>query len=164
MTIARGRLVRRDAAARGAPNEPATALTDALVRVAALAMRANAEQAQTDQAALDRIVDLARLLAERLLRKSVELAPETIRSLAEGVLVEARSARRVMLVVHPSHVPLVERATSAFDPDGRVHGVTADPSLGPCDVRLETELGNVDARIEVELAELARRLRDALRS
>lgn len=164
MTVARGRLIRGGSVASSPPIGAGARVSDAVSQAAALAVRASALAGDRDEAALDRVVDLARLLAERLLRKSIELSPETIASLAAAVLAEARSARRVAVFVHPSHVPLLEHATQAFDPEGRVHRIAGDASLGSCDVRLETELGNVDARIDVGLTELARRLRDALRS
>jgi flagellar biosynthesis/type III secretory pathway protein FliH len=127
-------------------------------------MKAAADDVDADERALDRIVDLSRLLAERLLGKSLELEPAHIAALARGVLSEARSARRLRIFVHPSHVALLETATEEFDPEGRVHCVSGDPELRPGDIRLETELGTVDARLETELDSLARHLRDVLRS
>jgi flagellar biosynthesis/type III secretory pathway protein FliH len=159
--LARGRLVRAADAgtARKVPNR-----ADDLAEAVALLMTANARAAADDERALDRVVTLSRLLAERLIGRALELAPETIVALAERVLAEARNARRVHVFVDPAHVPALESATTAFDPEGRVHAVTGDPSLGAGDIRLETELGTVEARIDGELDRLALRLRDALRS
>jgi flagellar biosynthesis/type III secretory pathway protein FliH len=159
--LARGRLIRAAEAgkARKVPNR-----ADDLAEATALLMTANARAANDDERALDRVVALSRLLAERLIGRALALAPETVVALAEGVLAEARNARRVHVFVSPTHVPALESATAAFDAEGRVHTVTGDPALGDGDIRLETELGTVEARIDGELDRLALHLRDALRS
>lgn len=159
--LARGRLIRAEdaAAARTVPNR-----ADDLAEATALLMTATARAAHDDEQAVDRVVALSRLLAERLVGRALELAPETIVALAERVLAEARNARRVHVFVSPARVPALEGATAAFDPEGRVHTVTGDPTLGDGDIRLETELGTVEARLGGELDRLALRLRDALRS
>lgn len=159
--LARGRLIRAaDAAsARKVPKR-----ADDLAEAMALMMTTNARAGDDDERALDRVVALSRLLAERLIGRALELAPETIALLAQRVLVEARNARRIHVFVSPTNVAALESATAAFDPERRVHTITGDPSLGAGDVRLETELGTVEARIDRELDRLALRLRDALRS
>lgn len=156
MTLPRGRLLKASTfgAAAGAPRPVASPG----------AAHPGVDRAQADEHDIDRIVNLSRLLAERLIGRELEIDPTTIVSLARGVLMEARSVRDVRVFVHPVHVGLLEGAAHAIDPDGRVREVRADASLGPGDVRLETELGIVDARIRAELDGLAERLRMALRS
>jgi flagellar biosynthesis/type III secretory pathway protein FliH len=161
LTLARGRLVRATDAALA---RKVTRHADGLADATALLMTANARAADADERALDNVVALSRLLAERLIGRALELTPETIVALAHGVLGEARSARRVHIFVSPAQVPTLEGATAAFDPEGRVHTITGDASLGAGDIRLETELGTVEARVDNELDRLALRLRDALRS
>ena len=160
--LARGRLIHAapDPAPSRSSKEPASVFAES----AAFAIKARAHDAEADEAALDRVVELARLLAERLLEKSLELSPSDITGIARAVLEEARSARRIELFVHPSHVSVLEGATDAFDPERRAHTVVGDSSLEPGDVKLVTELGVVEARIGSELTLLANRLRDALRS
>lgn len=161
MTLARGRLIRAEDAtrARGVPSR-----ADDVAEALALMMKAQVRVADSDELAVDRIVSLARVLAERLLGTALDLEPDTVLALAHGVLAEARNAERILLYTHPSQVALLESATAAFDPEGRVHRISPDPALGKGDVRLETELGTVDARLDAELDRLAHRLRDALRS
>jgi flagellar biosynthesis/type III secretory pathway protein FliH len=161
MILPRGRLVR--AADLGRTTQAARR-ADELADAAALMIRASSRAAEADERNLDRLIDLSRLLAERLLGSALALRPEAIVSLARSVLEEARSARRVHVFVNPAHVSDIEGATLAFDPERRIHAVSADTALGPGDVRLETELGTVEARIDPELERLAHRLRDALRS
>jgi flagellar biosynthesis/type III secretory pathway protein FliH len=161
MTLARGRLIRASVAAR-ARNVPRQA--DDVAEALAFMMKARMRHADADEAAIDRLVSLSRILAERLLGTALDLQPETIVALAHGVLSEARSAERIHLYVNPSQLAVLESATSVFDPEGRVHRISGDPALGAGDVRLETELGTVEARLGAELDRLAQRLRGALRS
>lgn len=161
MTLARGTLLR--AAEAGSPRL-VRGDADRVAELLALSMKEALARSEHDDGAIDRLVDLARLLAERLLRQSLELDPDVVVALARGVLAEARSARRVRLFANPGAVGTLENAIKDYDPDGRVHQVSADAALGPGDLRLETELGTVDATLHTGLDLLARRLRDALRS
>jgi flagellar biosynthesis/type III secretory pathway protein FliH len=135
---------------------------EGLAELAALSLRLREEQARADEAGLDRLALLGRALAERLLGRVLDLAPEQILDLARLVLVEARGARRVQIHAHPADVPGLALGVRDFDPDGRVHAVLPDPLLGRGDLRLETELGSIDARLGPELERLATRLREAL--
>jgi len=55
-------------------------------------------------------VDLAKLLAERLLGESLRVAPEQVVSLAKQALGEARGARRIQLVAHPDDARILEQS------------------------------------------------------
>jgi flagellar biosynthesis/type III secretory pathway protein FliH len=135
---------------------------DGLARLAAHAAHLREREARADAASLDRTVDLARLLAERLLCRALELTPGEITALARRSLAEAGGARRVRLFAHPADATLLRAATSAFDSDGRVIAIIDDSALTRGDVRLETDVGVVDARLRGSLARLADRLREAL--
>jgi flagellar biosynthesis/type III secretory pathway protein FliH len=161
LTLARGRLIKAGDAGR-ARKVPDRA--DDVAKATALLLTASARAGDEDERARDRIVALSRLLAERLIGRAIELSPETVVALAARVLGEARNARRVHVFVSPTQVTTLESATAAFDPEGRVHTITGDPSLGAGDIRLETELGAVEACVGNQLDRLALRLRDALRS
>ena len=137
---------------------------EGLARVAAFSARQRKSEADADERALSRTVDLARLLAERLLGRALAMEPALVLELAREVLAEVRSARRVRLFAHPGDVEALRASTRAFDPDGRVQQVIADPSLSRGDLRVETELGVVDARLPVEFERLSKRLREALRT
>ena len=129
---------------------------------AALSIALRERETRSAELALDRVVELARLLAERLLGHALRVDPEEIAALASQALAEAGGARRVELYANPADLPLLRSATAAFDPDGRVHVVASDESLARGDLRLNTELGMIDARLGPELARLAERLRKAL--
>jgi flagellar biosynthesis/type III secretory pathway protein FliH len=133
-----------------------------LAETTALSMALRKREIHSTELALDRVVELARLLAERLLGHALQVNRAEIVGLASQVLAEAGGARRIELHANPDDVPLLQGATVGFDPDGRVHAVIADESLARGDLRLNTELGMIDARLGPELARLAERLREAL--
>jgi flagellar biosynthesis/type III secretory pathway protein FliH len=135
---------------------------EGLAEVAALSMALREREARAAELALDRVVELSRLLAERLLGHALRADPAEIAALAAQALAEAGGARRVEIHANPEDLPLLKSATAAFDPAGRVHAVIADESLARGDLRLNTELGMIDARLGPELARLAERLREAL--
>jgi flagellar biosynthesis/type III secretory pathway protein FliH len=135
---------------------------EGVATAAALALTLREREARADDLALDRVVELSRLLAERLLGHTLRVNPDEVTALARGVLAEAGGARRIELYAHPDDVPLLRGATASFDPEGRVHAVIADDSLARGDLRLNTEMGMIDARLGPELSRLSQRLRDAL--
>jgi flagellar biosynthesis/type III secretory pathway protein FliH len=155
---AQDRARRIEAAARAEGHEGGLALAAAL----ALSLRQREERA--DEAALDRTLALARLLAERLLGEALLTSDVAVTQLARGTLAEARGARRVVFRAHPQDAALLTAATAQFDPDGRVQSIVPDAALGRGDFVLETEVGTVDARLGAGLDRLALRLREALRS
>ena len=151
----------RDAAAireRAALEGRAEGLASASAWCVALRER----ESRADEGALDRVVELAKLLAERLLGRALSTEPATVSLLAGQALLEARGARRVELHANPADAPLLEGALAHFDPEGRVHAVVREPALARGDLRLNTEVGMIDARLGPELGRLAERLRTAL--
>lgn len=137
--------------------------TEGLAETAALALALREREARADDAALDRTLALARLLAERLVGAALQIGDAAAVELARGALEGARGARRVVLRAHPEDAPKMQAATHHFDPEGRVHTILADAALGPGDIVLETEVGTVDARLGAGIERLATRLREALR-
>lgn len=118
---------------------------------------ADARRAERDT---ERLVELAVLLAERLLGEMLRIDPARIAELAAGVLHEARGARRVRIDASPDDTAALGEALGALGRSAEVH---ADPSLGRGSLVVHTELGRVDARLEPQLARLAAALREALR-
>lgn len=137
---------------------------DGFAQFAAQSMRLVEREAHADEASLDRTVELAKLLAERLLGHALSVSPGEIVSLAREALGEARGARRIRIYANPTEAEILSHVMTEVDPDGRVHAVVPDPSLRPGDLRLETDVGTVDARLRPGLAKLAARLREALRA
>ncbi len=153
-------------AERNAANVRASAAeqgrADGLAETAALVLALREREQTAEERSRDRVVALARLLAERLLGHTLAADPGEIAALAREALAEAGGARRIELRAHPEDAALLRGATSSFDPDGRVHAVVSDESLARGDLRLNTDLGMIDARLGPELSRLAERLREAL--
>lgn len=136
----------------------ASALAELALRNLALAAR----EAELDERSLERTIELARVLAERLLGEALRLEPARVVALAESALLEARGARRVELAAHPDDVPLLEAALAGT----RLSGVTrviADPTRQRGSIRLDTDAGTLDAELAPQLDRLTARLRETLK-
>ena len=72
-----------------------------MAAVAAKALALAAREADFDERNLDRAVELARLLAERLLGEALAIDPARVAALARAALAEARGARRAVIAAHP---------------------------------------------------------------
>jgi flagellar biosynthesis/type III secretory pathway protein FliH len=119
-----------------------------------------AKEAELDHRALDRSIDLARVLAERLLGATLTLDPARIVDLAATALAEARGARRIVLHANPEDAALLGQAIA----EGRLDHVTrVVPSLARPRgaLRIESEIGVLDAEIAPQLDRLIERLRES---
>jgi len=135
---------------------------DAAAKIAVRALALRHYEARADERALDRTVQLARLLAERLLGESLRVAPEQVIALARRALDEARGARRITLVAHPEDAKLLESSLPALGLDAAVLVVRADPARSRGNLRIETEIGVLDAELAPQLERLSLKLRESL--
>jgi len=135
---------------------------DAAAKVAAHALALRHHEARAEERELDRSVDLARLLAERLLGESLRVAPEQVIALARQALAEARGARRITLVAHPEDAKLLDISLSALGLDPNSARVRADAARTRGNLRIETEIGVLDAELSPQLERLALKLRESL--
>lgn len=126
-----------------------------------LSLRAREERAA--EAGLDRTVDLARVLAERLLGESLRVDPETIAKLARQSLAEAQGARTVRIEAHPDDMAALQRHVALLNV-AQVASIVSDVTLERGCLRLHTDLGTIDAKLRPQLERLAAALRDALRA
>jgi len=140
----------------------AEARADAAATIAARALALRQHEARADERALERTVDLARLLAERLLGESLRVAPEQVLALARQALAEARGARRITLVAHPDDAKLLESSLPVMGLDAALVQVRPDPTRVRGNLRLETEIGVLDAEIAPQLERLSLKLRESL--
>jgi flagellar biosynthesis/type III secretory pathway protein FliH len=137
------------------------AQAEGAARLAADLLALQARDDSADVRALDRSVELARLLAERLLGEALVLDPTRIEAIARRALVEASGARRIRILAHPSDAPALERALGG----GRLQHVVeilADGERARGSLRFESEIGILDADLAPQLDRLAARLRQAL--
>jgi len=135
---------------------------DAAAKVAACALALRHHEARADERALGRSVELARLLAERLLGESLRVAPEQVTALAKQALGEARGARRISLVAHPEDARILEQHLLALGLDPSTAHVRADALRARGNLRIETEIGVLDAELAPQLERLSLKLRESL--
>jgi type III secretion protein L len=131
-----------------------------IARLAASFVALREREASSLADAQDRIVELAVVLAERVIGEALALEPERVVELARAAIAEARGASRIRIDAHPLDVPalrtmLADVAISAT--------VVSDETLGRGSLIVHTDLGRVDARLEPQLARLAAALKEALR-
>jgi flagellar biosynthesis/type III secretory pathway protein FliH len=112
---------------------------------------------------VERVIVLAVALAERLVGEALALDPARIATLARGVLVEARGARRALVVAHPLDAEVLRHQLSTAGLDLESVVVETDEGLARGALRLHTDVGIIDAQLASRLDRLAHTLRDALR-
>ena len=135
---------------------------DGIAAVAAKAVALAAREARADELALDRSVDLARLLAERLLGEELRQDPARVVALAKRALADARGARRVRVIAHPDDLTRLQAERASLGATLDVLELIADPGRAQGDLRLETEIGVLDAALAPQLERLAKKLRESL--
>jgi len=135
---------------------------DAAATIAARALALRQLEVKADERALDRTVQLARLLAERLLGESLRVAPEQIVALAKQALAEARGARRITIVAAPADARILEPNLAAMGLDVAAVHVREDGCRTRGNLRIETEIGALDAELAPQLERLALKLRESL--
>ena len=126
-----------------------------------LALRQREEkQAELD---VDRALELAVLLAERLIGEELELRPDRIATMARTALEEARGARRAVIEVSPLDEPALRTHLERLGLPPASIEIEPNPELSRGSLSLHTDLGTLDARLKPQLERLAAALRDALR-
>ncbi len=121
-----------------------------------------AEEAARDERDLSRSVELARIMAERLIGASLEIHPETVIHLARQALTQARQARRVAIDAHPDDAAVLERHAAELGLEGGAIAIHVDAGRMRGSLRLRTDLGTLDADLAPQLDRLAAALRATL--
>jgi flagellar biosynthesis/type III secretory pathway protein FliH len=135
---------------------------DAVAGVAARALALAQWEVNAVERQLDRIVQLARLLAERIVGRALELEPELVTGRAQELISAARGARRAVIVAHPDDCAVLERSLPLLGVG--LESVSVMPSLARTrgSLRLETEVGVLDGDLALQLERLALKLRENL--
>jgi type III secretion system HrpE/YscL family protein len=132
-------------------------VTGLLVRARAVAAAARAE------AAAD-LRTLAVGIAEKVLGRALQAAPELAGDLAATALAAARHQREITLRVHPDDLSAVAAARPRLKelllraPD---LALREDPAVGRGGCVVETEVGVIDARLATQLEAIERALAEA---
>jgi len=132
----------------------------ARITAAHLALRVGEEQRAERE--LDRTLEIAALLAERVVGEAIALEPARIGMLATSALHETRGARRMRIEANPDDVPALERLLA--DLGQGIAAVEPTTELARGSLVVHTELGRIDARLGPQLTRLAEALREALRT
>jgi flagellar assembly protein FliH/type III secretion protein L len=113
---------------------------------------------------LDRTLQLATVMAERLLGETLSLDPARVLAIAKQVLASARQARRIALKAHPDDAEVLRREIAQLGLEEAAIEIHVEPARSRGSLLLETDLGILDADLSIQLDRLARSLRDGLRS
>lgn len=109
------------------------------------------------------LLDLAVLIAEKILRQQVVLAPDTVKKVVTELLGEVHAGETFLIHVHPAEARLLQEAQGelkALIPPGAALHIVPDKSITLGGSRLETETGYYDATLEGQLLELKKLLKD----
>lgn len=123
-------------------------------------IRLRQEEASKDERDSERIIELARALAERLLGEALQIDPNRIVSLAREALVVARQARAVTVLAHPEDAEVLQRRWGEFGLPATVVKIQVAADRPRGSLLLRTDLGIIDADIALQLDRLILALRD----
>ena len=132
--------------------------TQKLVELATLRARV-LERAEND------IIQIARLLAERIIAEELALDPGKIVPMARQALREVGGATQVTMHAAPGAAEVLRRGMSRLESSCAVRiEIVSDASLGPGDLRVQTDVGSIDARVGTQLTHLAAAVFESNRS
>ncbi len=126
------------------------------------AVRVARKEEELDQRALSRSVEMARLLAERVVRTTLNESPEALSAMARATLEEVRGARQVRFFVAPDDVALISEALAHDSGSPMLVRVEADPDLQRGDFEMQTDAGTLTAKLGERLLLLAKVLAERL--
>jgi flagellar biosynthesis/type III secretory pathway protein FliH len=118
-----------------------------------------AQTAYWHEKAFDRfiphIVDLASALAHRILRKELELDPQSVETICREIIRENCPGDRLTLVVHPDDLDLLSNTNTDLgsEPWTTIE-FEASKKLERGDCIIHSESGRVDGRLKVQIEEL----------
>ncbi len=136
---------------------------EGLAEVAALLQGARARAERELASSKETAIVLARRMAERIVGRAIELAPELMNQIVAEALASSRArSGKIVLRVHPEDLAGIEA--------GRPHwvaavaaavqvGVVPDPTVEHGGCVVDTPSGRVDARLQTQLDALERALR-----
>ena len=132
--------------------------TQKLVELATLRARV-LERAEND------IIQVARLLAERIIAEELALDPEKIVPMARQALREIGGATQVTMHAAPEAAEVLRHEMSRIESSRAVRiEIVSDASLEPGDLHVQTDVGSIDARVGTQLTHLAAAVFESNRS
>ena len=106
------------------------------------------------------MLELAVRMAERIVRRRIELEPATSAEITRGCLELVRDRQQITVFANPEDIPTLEqwRESLVEVVEARLIHFEPDPGVGRGGCMIETEAGRVDARLEVQLESFKRAL------
>jgi flagellar biosynthesis/type III secretory pathway protein FliH len=132
-------------------------------RLAALVLAMKHQDEKRADRDLDRVVELAIVLSERLLGEALVQEPGRVVALARQALAEARGARRAVIEASPLDAELLQHHLDTVGFSPHTVELRHDSTLARGSLRITTNLGTLDAQLRPQLERLAATLKDALR-
>jgi flagellar assembly protein FliH len=106
------------------------------------------------------VVNLALMIAKRILHREVSVDPNALNALARVVFERLARAESYRISVHPTFATAIQNALPAGQTD-RVH-VEPDPNCAPGTLIIRSDEGVIDASVDSQLEEITRGLTDRL--
>ncbi len=154
--------LRRDAETRGFQEGLAAGREAGLAQVTEILVAARADAEEARAQATEGAVVLARRMAEKIVGRAIELAPEVMGDIVSQALAASRARKGAAVVrVHPDDLALVEASRPSWLARAEAQvsvRVVADASVGRHGCVVDTPVGRLDARLDTQLAALARAL------
>jgi type III secretion protein L len=119
-------------------------------------------EVRADEATLQRSLELAQLLAERLLQETLRLHPDAVMKLAREAVGQFWQARSVTIHAHPLDAEQIRSRLSELSVKAEAVAVIQDGSLGRGSLRVVSDLGSLDAHLAPQLERLVESLRRAM--
>lgn len=106
------------------------------------------------------VVQLALLIARRILHRELHVDPNALTALARVIFERLARAESYRVTVHPSFVPAITAALPGSQ-SGRVH-IEPDPHCAVGSLIVRSDEGLIDASVDSQLEEIGRGLTDRL--
>jgi flagellar biosynthesis/type III secretory pathway protein FliH len=145
----------REAAERAGYEAGLALAVEQVVRVAR-------KEEELDQRALSRSIEIAQLLAERVVGKTLNESPDALAEMARAALEEVRGARQVRFLVAPDDVECIAQALARDLGSPMLVQVEAHPDLQRGDFEMRTDKGVLTAKLADRLRLLAKVLAERL--
>ena len=134
----------------------------ATAKLAAAWLRFETQKATFDEASLDRSIEIARVLAERLLGKSLQLHPDTVVDLAKEAMTQLWRSRHITMHAHPDDVVALEDHIDAFGMPPEQIQIVADRNRKRGCLRFVSDFGEIDGDLGLQLDRLAEAIQQSL--
>ncbi len=133
---------------------------DAVAELAAHCVALREREARIGKAQLPQSIELAKILAERLIAEAVQLDPALVGRMAQHSLQQLRDRTALAVRAHPDDHPTIANQVTSLG----LQSVTlvADPSLSRGELCVDSDLGCLELRIAPGLDRLVSRVRSLL--